>query len=241
MDDQCQGGGPHELYRAIRRVCLGCPKPAQKSFCRHRHRHRPVPVDGFRSIIGAEVAKNLDPSSVSLPTNHSRYGNEKVKPDKIFRSPHRLFCTGDCGMREDIFWKEEFEALAAGHPNFQFVLTLSQPSESWQSAGVRRGRVSDHVFIDEQNLMASDFYLCGNKPMVTEMEAALLAKECRKNRSSGNCFTSLAEIFECSILTGYMNTINPFESAMTQLQNAYSILQKQRVKSREQRESLKIR
>ena len=132
--------------------------------------------------------KNLDPSSVSLPTNHSRYGNEKVKPDKIFSLPAPIILYWGLRHEEDIFWKEEFEALAAGHPNFQFVLTLSQPSESWQSAGVRRGRVSDHVFIDEQNLMASDFYLCGNKPMVTEMEAALLAKRVPKEQIKRELF-----------------------------------------------------
>lgn len=91
------------------------------------------------------------------------------------------------GLRheKDVFWQKEFEDLATKHPNFQFVLTLSQPSESWQG---KRGRVSDHVFALEQNLMGSDFYLCGNKPMVTEVEAALLAKGVPKEQIKRELF-----------------------------------------------------
>lgn len=102
------------------------------------------------------------------------------------------------GLRheKDVFWQKEFEDLATKHPNFQFVLTLSQPaspaggpSDTWQeSASWRRGRVSDHVFALEQNLMGSDFYLCGNKPMVTEMEAALLAKGVPKEQIKRELF-----------------------------------------------------
>lgn len=77
------------------------------------------------------------------------------------------------GLRkeEDIFWKQEFDALAANHPNFRFVLTLSQPSDSWKG---KVGRVTDHVFFDESSIPESDFYLCGSKAMVNEMEEKLL-------------------------------------------------------------------
>ncbi len=83
------------------------------------------------------------------------------------------------GLRheEDIFWKEELKALAVKHPNFRFALTLSQPSDSWTET---RGRVGDHVFTMEQDLKNCDFYLCGNKPMVSEMEATLLANDVPK-------------------------------------------------------------
>lgn len=91
------------------------------------------------------------------------------------------------GLRreEDIFWKEEFEELAAKHPNFKFVLTLSQPSDNWSG---KRGRVGDHVFVEEQNLTGCDFYLCGSKPMVSEMEAALLAKNVPKEQIKKELF-----------------------------------------------------
>ncbi|MBI5619851.1 hypothetical protein HY950_02730 [Candidatus Gottesmanbacteria bacterium] len=91
------------------------------------------------------------------------------------------------GLRreEDIFWKEEFEELAAKHPNFRFVLTLSQPSVAWPG---KRGRVGDHVFAEEKNLLDCDVYLCGSKAMVTEMEAALLAKGVPKEQIKKELF-----------------------------------------------------
>ncbi len=91
------------------------------------------------------------------------------------------------GLRheEDIFWKEELEALVAKHPNFTFVLTLSQPSEGWTG---KRGRVGDHVFTIEQNLLGCDFYLCGNRAMVSDMEAGLLAKGVPKEQIKKELF-----------------------------------------------------
>lgn len=78
------------------------------------------------------------------------------------------------GLRheEDIFWKDEFETIAKQNPSFHFVFTLSQPKETWVGM---RGRVGDHVFVDEKNLKDNDFYLCGSREMVKEMEGRLLA------------------------------------------------------------------
>lgn len=42
----------------------------------------------------------------------------------------------------DIYYHEEFEALAAAHPNFHYVPTLSRPGEGWSG---RRGYVQEHV------------------------------------------------------------------------------------------------
>lgn len=78
------------------------------------------------------------------------------------------------GLRheEDIFWQKEFEQLSQTHPNFRLTLTLSQPDDNWQG---KRGHVGDHLFTDEQNLSGSDFYLCGNKNMITDMRTRLTA------------------------------------------------------------------
>lgn len=79
------------------------------------------------------------------------------------------------GLRlvEDIFWQKELEEIATKHPNFHFVLTLSQPSETWQSAGGRRGHVQEHIFAQEKDLVGSDWYLCGSKEMINEMRDKL--------------------------------------------------------------------
>ena len=73
---------------------------------------------------------------------------------------------------DDVYWMDEFQALSVKYPNFRFVLTLSQPTESWQG---KRGRVTAHVVQDEQNLPGSDFYLCGNQNMVKDVEEQLKA------------------------------------------------------------------
>jgi CDP-4-dehydro-6-deoxyglucose reductase len=80
------------------------------------------------------------------------------------------------GLRyeEDVYWVDEFQALAAKYPNFRFVLTLSQPTDAWQG---KRGRVTGHVTQDESNLPGSDFYLCGNQAMIKDVEAQLTAHQ----------------------------------------------------------------
>jgi ferredoxin-NADP reductase len=42
----------------------------------------------------------------------------------------------------DIYYQEEFEALARRQPNFHYLATLSRPKEAWQGL---RGYVQDHV------------------------------------------------------------------------------------------------
>jgi ferredoxin-NADP reductase len=42
----------------------------------------------------------------------------------------------------DIYYQEEFEALARRQPNFHYLATLSRPKEGWQGL---RGYVQDHV------------------------------------------------------------------------------------------------
>lgn len=78
------------------------------------------------------------------------------------------------GLRheDDIYWDDEFRKLSQKYPNFRYVLTLSQAGEAWSG---KRGRVTDHVTKEESNLSASDFYLCGNKQMILDMEAQLMA------------------------------------------------------------------
>lgn len=78
------------------------------------------------------------------------------------------------GLRheEDVYWDDEFTELSRSYPNFRYVLTLSRASDAWSG---KRGRVTDHVTQEEQNLPGSDFYLCGNKQMILDMEAQLVS------------------------------------------------------------------
>lgn len=44
--------------------------------------------------------------------------------------------------QSDLYYREEFEALAAAHPNFHYLPTLSRPGEDWSG---RRGYVQEYV------------------------------------------------------------------------------------------------
>ncbi|MGA7294025.1 MAG: FAD-binding oxidoreductase [Terriglobales bacterium] len=64
---------------------------------------------------------------------------------------------------QDVYYREEFEHLAAAHNNFHFLPTLSRADEKWQGL---RGYVQQHV--GEIVGMRSDMqaYLCGLDKMI---------------------------------------------------------------------------
>ena len=71
---------------------------------------------------------------------------------------------------EDIFWLERFEHLKSEYENFDFNITLSQPSEQWSGW---KGRVTEHL--PEVKDMAN-YYLCGSLGMVKDVRTLLTAK-----------------------------------------------------------------
>lgn len=89
----------------------------------------------------------------------------------IFNESFPDQCALYWGLRheEDIFWQKELEEFSSSHANFQFVLTLSKPSASWDG---KRGYVQDYIF-SEQNLSDADYYVCGCKEMVNDMQRRL--------------------------------------------------------------------
>lgn len=84
-------------------------------------------------------------------------------------------CTVYWGLRyeEDIYWREEFEQLARIYPKFTFNLILSKPTDRW---GGLRGHVTEHVLAQETNMQESEFYLCGNKEMVRDVDTKLIER-----------------------------------------------------------------
>jgi ferredoxin-NADP reductase len=75
---------------------------------------------------------------------------------------------------EDIYYREEFELLAAEHPNFHYIASLSRPPESWSG---ERGYVQEHVrkIVGERRNMHA--YICGLNEMVSSVRK-LLVEEC---------------------------------------------------------------
>lgn len=76
------------------------------------------------------------------------------------------------GVRHEhgLLYRDEFEAMAAAHPNFLFVPTLTRPSESW--AGLT-GRVQQHLDKVLAGRTDLDIYICGLKEMVNSVRDLL--------------------------------------------------------------------
>ncbi|MFE3837306.1 NADH:ubiquinone reductase (Na(+)-transporting) subunit F [Pseudogemmobacter sonorensis] len=78
--------------------------------------------------------------------------------------------------RAELFYAEEFEALAAKHPNFRWTPALSQPAagDGWTGAA---GFVHDVVFReglrDHPAPEACEYYLCGPPLMIQAVRAML--------------------------------------------------------------------
>lgn len=70
---------------------------------------------------------------------------------------------------KDIYYHEEFQRLAAEHPDFRYEITVSRPTDAWKG---RKGYVQEIVreiteqLTGEQRHMA-DVYICGLNNMVS--------------------------------------------------------------------------
>ncbi len=75
---------------------------------------------------------------------------------------------------EDVYYRGEFEQLAAEEPDFHYIATLSRPPESWTGA---RGYVQEHVREIVGQRKDMHVYICGLNEMVSSMRK-LLIEEC---------------------------------------------------------------
>ncbi|OGG10041.1 hypothetical protein A2154_04380 [Candidatus Gottesmanbacteria bacterium RBG_16_43_7] len=75
--------------------------------------------------------------------------------------------------KEDIYLYDEIKHLDEEREQMEFFLTLSQPPDDWDGL---RGYVNGHVIEHEKDLSGCDFYLCGNKHMIMDMQKALSGK-----------------------------------------------------------------
>jgi ferredoxin-NADP reductase len=79
---------------------------------------------------------------------------------------------------KDIYYEEEFRRMAAEHPNFRYVVTLSRPQQEWSG---RRGYVQERVREIVGNRQDMQAYICGLNDMVTATRE-LLQNECGWDR-----------------------------------------------------------
>jgi ferredoxin-NADP reductase len=71
---------------------------------------------------------------------------------------------------EDVYYKEQFEKLAAEQPNFHYLATLSRPPESWTG---ERGYVQEHVRKIVGKRTDMEAYICGLNDMVSAVRNLL--------------------------------------------------------------------
>ena len=76
------------------------------------------------------------------------------------------------GIRHErnIMYREDFDKLAAHHPNFRFWPTLSRPDEDWTG---RTGHVQLHLEEAIGERRDIDVYICGLKAMVDDVRQRL--------------------------------------------------------------------
>lgn len=73
---------------------------------------------------------------------------------------------------EDVLFAEDFARLAARHPRFHFVPTLSGVNDAWLG---RRGRVQALLLEVVSSLAPLDAYVCGRLEMVIDVTRLLIA------------------------------------------------------------------
>jgi len=137
----------------------------------------------FRSMLLKEVRS----SSFLVPSNLKIQENKIItihEPRSTNQEPGTTTHSLYWGLRyeDDVYWDNEFKALAGQYTGFQYFLSLSKPGKNWQdlfppSPRLRRakGHITEHVIKNENNPQNSEFYLCGNSAMISEMETRLSA------------------------------------------------------------------
>ncbi len=72
---------------------------------------------------------------------------------------------------EDLFWKDEFRAIAQQYPNFFLHIALSGGSDAWDG---HRGRVQTVVHLVAPDIANRSVYVCGSPNMTKEVKELCL-------------------------------------------------------------------
>jgi len=81
---------------------------------------------------------------------------------------HEFWLVYGTRHEDDLYYRESFERIAAAHPEFHYLPTLSRAGEGWPGL---RGYVQDHVRtvvegLPEERRHSLDAYICGLNQMV---------------------------------------------------------------------------
>lgn len=121
-----------------------------------------APTGGALSFIESSRKKVMIATGTGAAPFHSMIVDAKMIPMTLY-----------WGLRyeSDIYWKEEFEEISGLNPFFTWHLILSKPTDMWQGL---KGHVTEHAVENEKDILACEFYVCGNKGMIEEVRTKLL-------------------------------------------------------------------
>jgi NAD(P)H-flavin reductase len=124
----------------------------------------------FRSMLLNEMEITNHKSQIPKNIQNSNIQNEKQTTTNYESRTMNLSLYWGLRFEDDVYWDNEFKAIAGQYTGFQYFLSLSKPSENWHGLV---GHITDHVLEKEKYPQNCEFYLCGNSAMITEMEKRL--------------------------------------------------------------------
>ncbi len=95
---------------------------------------------------------------------------------KTKRSKRKMSFWYGARSRKEMFYDEDFNALAKEYPNFTYHVALSdpQPEDKWNGlTGFIHQCLSEHYLKDHPDPTEIEYYLCGPPPMIDAMEKML--------------------------------------------------------------------
>jgi ferredoxin-NADP reductase len=140
-------------------------------FSSHLFTLRPGDAIPMQQPLGYFTLRDPVSDSVLVATGTGIAPFRSMLADLLPRdSTHRFTLIFGARHERGLLYREEWEALARKHPNFQFWPTLSRPEPSWTG---RTGHVQPYVREAVGDRRDLDIYICGLKRMVDDVRAML--------------------------------------------------------------------
>lgn len=124
----------------------------------------------IRGPLGSFTLNEKQPHDFLFVATGTGIGPLRAMIHQLFHLDTQRQVTLVWGLRSqrDLYFQEDFAALARRHPNFSYVTTLSQPAPGWAGAV---GRVTTLLPERIRRVDHLEVYLCGNGEMITAVRA----------------------------------------------------------------------